>query len=123
MKPQRVFVLVCTFIFGIFIFWQFNLYQQFFKKPLSCGDDWSYNIQCPTGSYCKSARLGSLAGGSCRPFISFFNIFKSTTSVENLPTLIPPTQLPSAEVSIQYKVNKKFVCLHHPLKHCCQMKA
>lgn len=34
---------------------------------VSCGGDWSYDVVCPVGTYCKSLNQGPLAGGICTP--------------------------------------------------------
>lgn len=36
-------------------------------KSISCGGDWSYNVKCPLGTYCKPLNQGPLAGGVCTP--------------------------------------------------------
>ncbi len=33
----------------------------------SCGGDWSYDVECPAGTYCKDLGQGPLAGGKCAP--------------------------------------------------------
>lgn len=33
----------------------------------SCGGDWSYDVECPPGTYCKDLGKGPLAGGICTP--------------------------------------------------------
>jgi len=86
MKNQNVWILilVCVFVFGLFGLWQFNLYQKLSKTGASCGGDWSYNVQCPLGSYCCSLKQGPLVGGLCKPFIfSILDIF-SKTKPENI---------------------------------------
>lgn len=101
MKKQniRILVIALIFIFGVFGFWQFSLYQRFSKGTLSCGGDWSYNVQCPIGSYCQSLGQGPLAGGLCKSFLSpLFDVFykpKGTTPVPTTEKII------SSEVTVK----------------------
>ncbi|MFH1408240.1 MAG: hypothetical protein ABIJ36_00225 [Patescibacteria group bacterium] len=83
MRKQNVWILilVCVFVLGLFGLWQFSLYQKLSKTGASCGGDWSYNVQCPFGSYCRSLKQGPLVGGSCKPFFSsILDIFIKTKS-------------------------------------------
>jgi len=51
--------------------WQLFLGFQLSHNQISCGGDWSYNVSCPLGSYCKSLNEGPLAGGVCTPYQLF----------------------------------------------------
>lgn len=85
MKKQNILLLVLAiiFIFGLFNLWQYSLYQKLSKVDMSCGGDWSYNVQCPIGSYCRSLGQGPSAGGVCTPFfLSPFSVFKNWKSVD-----------------------------------------
>ena len=101
MKKQIILVLavLLIFIIGLFGLWQFNLYQRFSKETLSCGGDWSYNIQCPIGSYCQSLRQGPLVGGLCKPFfLSLFDIFKKFEKATKQPTT---EKIISSEITVE----------------------
>ena len=78
MKKQTIWVLglVLGLICGAFVFWQYDLYKKFSITATSCRGDWSYNVKCPFGSYCRSLDQGSLAGGLCEPvFFILFDVF------------------------------------------------
>jgi len=96
-----VFVMLLIFIIGLFSLWQFGLYQRFSKEALSCGGDWSYNVQCPIGSYCQSMGQGPLVGGLCKPILSsLFNIFAKPESGNKRKTV--GTIVPS-DFSLEYQ--------------------
>ena len=91
-KSISVLILSLIFIIGVFSLWQFNLYQKFSKKTLSCGGDWSYNVRCPIGSYCQSLEQGPLAGGLCKPFLSpLFDAFNKSREEKPVQNLLTPT--------------------------------
>lgn len=79
---KKVFWILCLFLFfvlGLFSLWLYNLYQRLSETDMSCGGDWSYNVQCPIGSYCRSSGQGLLAGGLCKPILSpLFDIFSGS---------------------------------------------
>jgi hypothetical protein len=64
----NIFVMILFLIFIAFLIWQFILFQQ---EGISCQGDWSYAVNCPLGTYCGSLNQGSLAGGICRPYLTF----------------------------------------------------
>jgi len=112
MKKQIILVLtlLLIFIIGLFTLWQFSLYQRFSKETLSCGGDWSYDVRCPAGTYCRLLGRGPLEGGLCKPFFSplfdIFNKFDNATLVDNLPTSKPTKQsttekIISSEVTVE----------------------
>jgi len=91
---KKVFWILCLFLFfvlGLFNLWQYNLYQRLSETDMSCGGDWSYNVQCPIGSYCRSLGQGPLAGGLCKPILSpLFDIFSKPRLVEEKGESLPP---------------------------------
>lgn len=112
MKKQNIWKLIFVFIFIFWLFslWQYSIYQKLSKIDISCGGDWSYNVQCPIGSYCQSLGIGPLAGGLCKPFLSplfdVFNKSKRVLPVEDLPIPIPTKQpttdkIISSEVTVE----------------------
>lgn len=38
------------------------------QRTMGCGGDFSYDVKCPIGTYCKSLNQGPLHGGICTPF-------------------------------------------------------
>ena len=102
LKPEiKTFVIVALIavaisVAGIFA-WQFWQLQE--TPSISCGGDFSYNVQCPLGTYCKPLRQGPLAGGTCQPYlVSFFHMFSFGKSQgESSPPLAPaPSPQPQA---------------------------
>ena len=67
---SRIWILIAIVVLivgGVFA-WQ---YWQFKTIPSqSCGGDFSYNIQCPFGTYCKSLGQGPFAGGICTSYLA-----------------------------------------------------
>lgn len=57
------FVLVAILLVG-FQYWQYKNIGD-----MSCGGDFSYNTQCPLGTFCKSLNQGSGAGGICATYL------------------------------------------------------
>jgi len=43
-------------------------YWKYTHYAISCEGDFSYNVKCPLGTYCKSLNEGPMAGGICRPY-------------------------------------------------------
>ncbi len=72
MKKSNGIVILVLIILGlIFIVWQYYVSIKMSTEPTGCGGDWNYNIQCPSGSYCKSAGRYPLEGGMCSSYINF----------------------------------------------------
>lgn len=89
-KTFWVLFLFLIFVLGLFSLWQYNLYQRLSETDTSCGGDWSYKVQCPIGSYCRSLSQGPLAGGLCKPILfPLFNIFSKPMSVEEEKKSLP----------------------------------
>lgn len=94
---KKVFLILLFFlfvVFGLFSLWQYNLYQRLSETDMSCGGDWSYNVQCPIGSHCRSSGQGPLGGGLCKSILSpLFDVFsesgetsKPKTGASNVPS-------------------------------------
>ncbi|MDO8633436.1 MAG: hypothetical protein Q7K38_02740 [Candidatus Wildermuthbacteria bacterium] len=70
MAFSKIWILIAIVVLmggGVFA-WQ---YWQFKTVPLqSCGGDFSYNTQCPFGTYCKSLGQGPFAGGICTSYLA-----------------------------------------------------
>ena len=62
------------FLGAIFVVLQYNQYQK--GETRSCGGDLSYDVKCSLGTYCQSLDEGSLAGGTCEPYLApLFDLF------------------------------------------------
>ncbi len=72
---KKLFILIAVLVIGAVIAWQFRLHGEFAQRNISCGGDWSYNVACPFGSYCRSLDQGPLAGGVCAPLLG--HLFKN----------------------------------------------
>jgi len=63
-----ILITIVVLIAGGVFAWQ---YWQFKTIPSqSCGGDFSYNTQCPFGTYCKSLGQGPFAGGLCTSYLA-----------------------------------------------------
>ena len=67
-----LFTLIIPFLFFIIflIIWQWYLYKN--SERIACGGDWSYMVECPTGTYCRSESSNPLIGGECSAYLSPF---------------------------------------------------
>lgn len=79
-RKTAIFVICLVVVFGVLIWWQYNLYQKLSKTDMSCEGDWSYDVKCPVGTYCHSLGQGPMAGGLCKPLLS--PMFESLTGQE-----------------------------------------
>jgi len=97
-------LIVLVVVFGISIFWQYNLYQKLSQTDMGCGGDWTYMVKCPFGSYCRSLGQGPLAGGACRPWLSsVFEIFGFRGEQAQIPVPTPeptPAPIPESEAPL-----------------------
>lgn len=87
MKKQNflIYALILCSLLGVFALWQYNLFRELSENSVSCGGDWTSNVKCPLGSYCRPLGKTPLVGGLCRPFLSsLFEIF-----IKNEPTIRP----------------------------------
>ncbi len=114
LKKIKYFKVIIIFvaIFILFIFWQFFLLIK--NRNVSCGGDWSYNVKCPVGTFCRPLEQGPLSGGVCRPFLfpflfpqldvldKFFNPLPSSTQI---PILVP---IPTKDILMSSKETKTY---------------
>jgi len=92
-----IVVLIAVFLFLVLI--QYLQYKD--STNISCGGDWSYNVKCPVGSYCKSLNQGPMAGGICTPYLAgffrLFNLKPDSTLVKITPETGIPTPTQSSD--------------------------
>lgn len=97
--------LIIVLIVGIILFWQFSLQ----RKSISCGGDWSYNVRCPLGTYCRSLGQSPQAGGLCTPYLSFFK-----NPVNNIPVQFP-VSTPSSVKTNSSQSKKMYINNKHEI--------
>ncbi len=96
---KKYFLFIFIFAFGLFAFWQLNLFKWLESRAVSCGGDWSYNARCPLGTFCRSIGRGPLAGGKCKPWL--YPVLKNFITLDRQPTdQLTPTSIPNQEVEI-----------------------
>ena len=102
-------ITIAVLVFGVS---QFISYQS--TNSISCGDDWSYKVLCPTGTICKSIGQGPLAGGTCQPYLApIFDLFFS-----KWPVIAPKSTNGSNKNSNDcYEVPANVICM--PGYHGC----
>ena len=66
---QKSLLLLLLVVLTVIVFSRYFLNSsRVLNQTISCGGDWSYDVKCPLGTYCKSLNQGPLAGGICTPF-------------------------------------------------------
>ncbi len=73
--------------------WQLLLSVRLNNYLVSCGQDWSYQVTCPLGSYCKNLGRGPLVGGICTPYLNLLPGIPKNSPV--FPSPIPRFTAPS----------------------------
>ena len=130
-KPKAIGILI-IFILLVLVFIQYFQFRN--STDSSCGGDWSYNVKCSVGSYCKSSNQGPFVGGVCTQYLSevfsFLHLERNPkdikqTEIKPSPIIQNQTPTPSLKIDEVFTNNSYtnytygFSFKHPGLIQCC----